>query len=150
LKVTVPSELEGIAYIQVTIQRDTEQLVSATIGHFSPGAQKPAELHWQNKLEAAQNVLFCKELFSQLAREAVGYKHQFRTWWSAARSQLLSFLTFNSSSLSATLQGARIRKGRKEDLLHNRETTTAMCSNTPSTSCCDGSTGRISTQMALG
>ena len=62
LKVTVPSELEGIAYIQVTIQRDTEQLVSATIGHFSPGAQKPAELHWQNKLEAAQNVLFCKEL----------------------------------------------------------------------------------------
>merc|ERR1719186_7537 len=72
LKVTVPSELEGIAYIQVTIQRDTEQLVSATIGHFSPGAQKPAELHWQNKLEAAQNVLFCKELFSQLAREAVG------------------------------------------------------------------------------
>ena len=62
LKVTVPSELEGIAYIQVTIQRDTEQLVSATIGHFSPGTQKPAELHWQNKLEAAQNVLFCKEL----------------------------------------------------------------------------------------
>ena len=62
LKVTVPSELEGIAYIQVTIQRDTEQLVSATSGHFSPGAQKPAELHWQNKLEAAQNVLFCKEL----------------------------------------------------------------------------------------
>jgi len=73
LKVTVPSELEGIAYIQVTIQRDNEQLVSATLGQFSAGSgQKPAvELHWQNKLEAAQNVLFCKELFSQLAREAV-------------------------------------------------------------------------------
>lgn len=28
-------------------------------------------MHWQQKLEAAQNVLFCKELFSQLAREAV-------------------------------------------------------------------------------
>lgn len=26
---------------------------------------------WQQKLEKAQNVLFCKELFSQLAREAV-------------------------------------------------------------------------------
>lgn len=72
LKVTVPSELEGIAYIQVTIQRDNEQLVSATLGQFSSSPQKPVELHWQNKLEAAQNVLFCKELFSQLAREAVG------------------------------------------------------------------------------
>lgn len=29
------------------------------------------DMHWQQKLEAAQNVLFCKELFSQLAREAV-------------------------------------------------------------------------------
>jgi len=74
LKVTVPSELEGIAYIQVTIQRDNEQLVSATLGQQLAGAgPKPSlELHWQNKLEAAQNVLFCKELFSQLAREAVG------------------------------------------------------------------------------
>merc|ERR1712142_1095243 len=26
--------------------------------------------HWQQKLEIAQNVLFCKEVFSQLAREA--------------------------------------------------------------------------------
>ncbi|EEC05067.1 hypothetical protein IscW_ISCW024257, partial [Ixodes scapularis] len=26
---------------------------------------------WQQRLEAAQNVLFCRELFSQLAREAV-------------------------------------------------------------------------------
>jgi len=73
LKVTVPSELEGIAYIQVTIQRDTEQLVSATLGQLAASAPKPGcELTWQNKLEAAQNVLFCKELFSQLAREAVG------------------------------------------------------------------------------
>ena len=56
----------------MTIQRDNEQLVSATLGQFSSSPQKPAELHWQNKLEAAQNVLFCKELFSQLAREAVG------------------------------------------------------------------------------
>ena len=32
------------------------------------------ECHWQQKLECAQNVLFCKELFSQLAREAVALK----------------------------------------------------------------------------
>lgn len=71
LKVTVPSELEGIAYIQVMIQRDNEQLVSATLGQFSGVAQNSTDMHWKNKLEAAQNVLFCKELFSQLAREAV-------------------------------------------------------------------------------
>ena len=29
------------------------------------------ELHWQKRLENAQNVLFCKELFSQLAKEAI-------------------------------------------------------------------------------
>lgn len=29
------------------------------------------DMHWQQKLEAAQNVLFCKELFNQLAKEAV-------------------------------------------------------------------------------
>jgi len=57
LKVTVPSELEGIAYIQVTIQRDNEQLVSATLGQFSGVPQKGAELHWQNKLEAGQSYL---------------------------------------------------------------------------------------------
>jgi len=72
LKVVVPSELEGIAYIQVTIQRDNEQLVSATLGQLSGPSSKPVEVHWQQQLEAAQNVLFCKELFSQLAREAVG------------------------------------------------------------------------------
>jgi len=72
LKVVVPSELEGIAYIQVTIQRDNEQLVSATLGQLANQPSKPVELHWQQQLEAAQNVLFCKELFSQLAREAVG------------------------------------------------------------------------------
>jgi len=71
LKVTVPSELEGIAYIQVMIQRDQEQLVSATIGNYSGVTQNSADMNWKNKLEAAQNVLFCKELFSQLAREAV-------------------------------------------------------------------------------
>ena len=56
---------------QVTIQRDNEQLVSASLGNLTSPTTKPVELDWQQQLEAAQNVLFCKELFSQLAREAV-------------------------------------------------------------------------------
>ncbi|XP_014640729.1 PREDICTED: mediator of RNA polymerase II transcription subunit 17 isoform X2 [Ceratotherium simum simum] len=32
--------------------------------------------HWQTKLEAAQNVLLCKEIFAQLSREAVQIKSQ--------------------------------------------------------------------------
>uniref|UniRef100_T1JGQ6 Uncharacterized protein n=1 Tax=Strigamia maritima TaxID=126957 RepID=T1JGQ6_STRMM len=72
LKVTVPSELEGISYIQVTIQKDQENLCSArlTIPNPQSGVNN-SEGYWQQKLEAAQNVLFCKELFAQLAREAV-------------------------------------------------------------------------------
>ena len=53
------------------IQRDNEQLVSATIGQFSGLTQSSENMHWKNKLEAAQNALCCKEFFSQLAREAV-------------------------------------------------------------------------------
>lgn len=37
----------------------------------SPSAPANPEIPWQQKLEAAQNVLFCKELFNQLAKEAV-------------------------------------------------------------------------------
>ena len=55
----------------MTIQRDNEQLVSASLGQLSSPPAKAVDLHWQQQLEAAQNVLFCKELFSQLAREAV-------------------------------------------------------------------------------
>ena len=44
---------------------------SLTLGNLTSPTTKPVELHWQQQLEAAQNVLFCKELFSQLAREAV-------------------------------------------------------------------------------
>ena len=29
-------------------------------------ARYPSDAHWQTKLEAAQNVLFCKELFAQV------------------------------------------------------------------------------------
>ena len=34
------------------------------------GGRLPPTAHWQRKLEAAQNVIFCKELFAQLAKEA--------------------------------------------------------------------------------
>lgn len=98
LKVAVPSELQGVAYIEVLCQKDQEELFSYTAqlsanaqsslnqnnssgnsgnaansGQSGSNAQQqqPAEVHWQQKLEAAQNVLFCKELFNQLAREAV-------------------------------------------------------------------------------
>ncbi|XP_013784547.1 mediator of RNA polymerase II transcription subunit 17-like [Limulus polyphemus] len=70
LKVTLPSELEGNSYIHVVIQKDTETIAA---GDFTSPFISPihSDSHWMNKLEGAQNVLFCKELFSQLAREAV-------------------------------------------------------------------------------
>ncbi|XP_015119138.1 mediator of RNA polymerase II transcription subunit 17 [Diachasma alloeum] len=72
LRVTIPSELQGVAYIEVLCQKDQEDLCSANINLLnSSTASSNADMHWQQKLEAAQNVLFCKELFSQLAREAV-------------------------------------------------------------------------------
>jgi len=72
LKVTIPSELEGISYIQVTIQKDQGTLCSARLTIPNPPpTHTGADTHWHQRLEAAQNVLFCKELFSQLAREAV-------------------------------------------------------------------------------
>ncbi|XP_063221348.1 mediator of RNA polymerase II transcription subunit 17 isoform X1 [Bacillus rossius redtenbacheri] len=72
LRVTVPSELQGVGYIEVLCQKDQEDLCSATINTLgpSPTTANP-DVHWQQKLEAAQNVLFCKELFNQLAKEAV-------------------------------------------------------------------------------
>ncbi|XP_058802065.1 mediator of RNA polymerase II transcription subunit 17 [Phymastichus coffea] len=73
LRVTIPSELEGYAYIEVLCKKDQEALCSANLNWLNTGAgNKPdPDKNWQEKLEAAQNVLFCKELFSQLAREAV-------------------------------------------------------------------------------
>ena len=72
LKVNVPAELEGMAFIQVVIQKESEQLISTNIcqnGTFDPALVE--DVHWQKKLEQAQNVIFCKELFSQLAKEAI-------------------------------------------------------------------------------
>ncbi|XP_046442913.1 mediator of RNA polymerase II transcription subunit 17-like [Daphnia pulex] len=75
IKVTIPTELGGTAYIQVTIQKDQDILCTANLNllHASLTHSDPSRdaNPWTGKLEAAQNVLFCKELFSHLAREAV-------------------------------------------------------------------------------
>ena len=47
---------------------DEEDLCSARV---QPLPCSSKDIHWQEKLENAQNVLFCKELFNQLAKEAV-------------------------------------------------------------------------------
>lgn len=74
LRVTIPSELQGVAYIKVVTQKDQEDLCSAKMSLLTDSKCKlqVGEISsWQKKLEFAQNVLFCKELFNQLAREAV-------------------------------------------------------------------------------
>ena len=51
---------------------DQEDLLNAQVNFLnSPSTTTSTDIHWQQKLEAAQNVLFCKELFNQLAKEAV-------------------------------------------------------------------------------
>ncbi|BFZ07539.1 hypothetical protein BsWGS_10578 [Bradybaena similaris] len=76
LDVSIPSELEGVAYIQVEVKSvsDLMDLTSATLKMPAGLGTVSADACWQQKLEVAQNVLFCKELFAQLAREAVQVK----------------------------------------------------------------------------
>ncbi|XP_040282268.1 mediator of RNA polymerase II transcription subunit 17 isoform X2 [Bufo bufo] len=81
LDVQIPSDLEGSAYLKVSIQKQSSDIGDlGTVNLFKrpvPKA-KPAggTPHWQTKLEAAQNVLLCKEIFAQLSREAVQIKSQ--------------------------------------------------------------------------
>lgn len=72
IKVNVPSELQGVAYIKVITQKDHEDLCTAKINLMGYGRNTAQQSNlWQTVLERAQNVLFCKELFNQLAREAI-------------------------------------------------------------------------------
>lgn len=72
LRVNVPSELQGVAYIKVITQKDQEDLCTAVVNLMGNGPNVTQQMGvWQKTLEYAQNVLFCKELFNQLAREAV-------------------------------------------------------------------------------
>lgn len=51
---------------------DDEKLFNTSFSLLnSTSTPSNPDLTWQQKLEAAQNVLFCKELFNQLAKEAV-------------------------------------------------------------------------------
>lgn len=76
LAVKVPSELEGKAHIQVSIIKDSDMtlidLSAASNGRTYEAAREANT--WQEKLSCAQNVLFCKELFRQLANQAVQYQ----------------------------------------------------------------------------
>lgn len=75
LAVKVPSDLEGRAYIQVSIIKNNDiSLVDLSASANGRSYEATKEGTWQAKLEAAQNVLFCKELFCHLANQAVQYQ----------------------------------------------------------------------------
>ncbi|NXC04358.1 MED17 polymerase, partial [Orthonyx spaldingii] len=79
LDVQIPSDLEGSAYIKVSIQKQAPDIGDlGTVNLFKRPLpkSKPGSPHWQTKLETAQNVLLCKEIFAQLSREAVQIKSQ--------------------------------------------------------------------------
>ncbi|XP_014776728.1 mediator of RNA polymerase II transcription subunit 17 [Octopus bimaculoides] len=78
LEVIIPSELEGVAYVKIEVKTFPElsDLTSVALKMPSGLCPVPSDTYWHQKLEVAQNVLFCKELFSQLAREAVQLKSQ--------------------------------------------------------------------------
>lgn len=74
LSVIIPAELQGIAKLKVVTQKDHEDLCTASVSLLNNDFSEftnTNEMSWQKKLEFAQNVLFCKELFAQLAKEAV-------------------------------------------------------------------------------
>ncbi|KAJ8410879.1 hypothetical protein AAFF_G00188360 [Aldrovandia affinis] len=78
LNVQIPSDLEGSAYIKVSIQKqspDIGDLGTVNLFRRQPKAKIGTQA-WHVKLEAAQNVLLCKEIFAQLSREAVQIKSQ--------------------------------------------------------------------------
>lgn len=78
LNVQIPSDLEGSAYIKVSIQKqspDIGDLGTVNLLRRQPKV-KPGSQMWHLRLEAAQNVLLCKEIFAQLSREAVQIKSQ--------------------------------------------------------------------------
>ncbi|CAH1791453.1 unnamed protein product, partial [Owenia fusiformis] len=78
LEVSVPSELQGVAYVQVSIQntQDSSNIAVADLSIPSTlvDSMSKTDTHWKTRLESAQMVIFCKEVFAQLAREAVQMK----------------------------------------------------------------------------
>lgn len=75
LAVKVPSDLTGRAHIQVSIiKNDDISLVDLTTSSSGRSYEASREGSWQEKLDAAQNVLYCKELFRHLANQAIQYQ----------------------------------------------------------------------------
>lgn len=73
--VKVPSGLEGRAHIQVSIIKSNDiSLLDMSTAANGRCHEPLREGTWQEKLESAQNVLFCKELFNHLANQAVQYQ----------------------------------------------------------------------------
>lgn len=101
LMVKVPSDLEGRAYIQVSIIKSNDiSLVDLSTSAHGRLYGPAHDGTWQEKLEAAQNVLFCKELFRHLANQAV--QHQFVIPTTVAGNQIILAL-FTDIKLYITL-----------------------------------------------
>ncbi|XP_041919455.1 mediator of RNA polymerase II transcription subunit 17 [Alosa sapidissima] len=78
LSVQIPSDLQGTAYIKVSIQKtapDIGDLGTVNLFRRQPKPRAGAQ-QWHMQLETAQNVLLCKEILAQLSREAVQLKSQ--------------------------------------------------------------------------
>ncbi|EHB16239.1 Mediator of RNA polymerase II transcription subunit 17 [Heterocephalus glaber] len=74
-----PVSQDALPPKQVSIQKQAPDIGDlGTVNLFKRPLpkSKPGSPHWQTKLEAAQNVLLCKEIFAQLSREAVQIKSQ--------------------------------------------------------------------------
>ncbi|NWX57081.1 MED17 polymerase, partial [Promerops cafer] len=110
LDVQIPSDLEGSAYIKVSIQKQAPDIGDlGTVNLFKRPLpkSKPGSAHWQTKLETAQNVLLCKEIFAQLSREAVQIKSQIPHI--VVKNQIIS-QPFPGRKLFKTLNDAKYEK----------------------------------------
>lgn len=76
IDVRLPPELEGSAYIQVSIHMTSpEDSISKLNAMLTVPQRLPTLVNssnrWQTKLDAAQNVIYCKELFSQVCNSTI-------------------------------------------------------------------------------
>ncbi|CAD5115572.1 DgyrCDS4534 [Dimorphilus gyrociliatus] len=76
IQVSVPTELEGFVYIYASLIKDDGKLNFSDLSSCSPPIQyaRIGKQSWQTHLDNAQYVIFCKEIFHQLSREAITMK----------------------------------------------------------------------------
>lgn len=131
LTVKLPPDLEGRAHIQVSVIKNDEYFIDLATSAGGRCYEPAKERTWQEKLEMAQNVLFCKELFSHLANQAI--QHQFVIPTTVTGNQIILALfpdvklyitlvhhtpnTKNSKDLSEGMQ--RLQKAHKPFLEHS-------------------------------